>query len=135
MKSVFPDIVSSALTESRDFYTDMFGFTVLFEIDWYIQLQNPEHPEMGLAFVSRDNDSVPGRFKVDPQGFFVSIEVDDVDELYAKAQERGHEVAVEIKSEEWGQRHFVIMDPNGLPVDVFTLIPPSAEFAAKHGLA
>lgn len=135
MKSVFPDIVSSALTESRDFYTDMFGFTVLFEIDWYIQLQNPEHPEMGLAFVSRDNDSVPEPFKVDPQGFFVSIEVDDVDELYAKAQERGHEVAVEIKSEEWGQRHFVIMDPNGLPVDVFTLIPPSAEFAAKHGLA
>ena len=134
MKSLFPDIVSTALPESRDFYSDLFGFRVVFEIDWYIQLEHPEDPNVQIAFVHRDNDAVPAPLRQAPQGFFVTIETDDVDELYEKARNAGHEIMVELTDEEWGQRRFVTVDPNGLPVDVFRLIKPSAKFAVGHGL-
>ena len=134
MKSLFPDICSTALTESRDFYVSLFGFRVLFEIDWYIQLEHPDNTNMQIAFVARDNPSVPRRLRVPPQGFFVTIEADDVDAVYEKARSEGHEMLVELKDEEWGQRHFVTTDPNGVAVDVFRLIPPSAAFAKEHGL-
>lgn len=135
MKSLFPDIVSTKLVESRDFYTALFGFRVLFEIDWYIQLEHPDNPTVQIAFVARDHESVSAPLRVDPQGIFITLETDDVDAVHARAQELGLGIVHEIRDEEFGQRRFVTRDPNGLFVDVFTLIPPSTEFARKHGLA
>ena len=81
----------------------------------------PRIPNVQIAFVHRDNDAVPAPLKHAPQGFFVTIETRDVDELYEKARKAGHEIMVELTDEEWGQRRFVTVDPNGLPVDVFRL--------------
>ncbi|THB79312.1 MAG: glyoxalase/bleomycin resistance/extradiol dioxygenase family protein, partial [Desulfobulbaceae bacterium] len=38
-----------------------------------------------------------------------------------------------IKSEDFGQRHFIVVDPNGILVDVIQNIEPSAEFAEQYG--
>ncbi len=47
----------------------------------------------------------------------------------------GVELAQELRDEEFGQRHFMAVDPNGLLVDVYQPIPFSDAFAAAYGIA
>lgn len=64
----------------------------------------------------------------------VTLEFDDVDPLFARAQDAGLPVISEPRDEEWGQRHFITEDPSGLLVDVVQPIPPTPEFLERHGL-
>lgn len=38
-------------------------------------------------------------------------------------------MAAGLRDEAFGKRHFITTDPNGVPVDVITPIPPSADYA------
>ena len=42
-------------------------------------------------------------------------------------------IALELRDEDFGQRHFIVSGPDGVLVDVITEIPPSAEFAEAFG--
>lgn len=135
MRSLFPDICSHDVQAARDFYRDVFGFEVVFEIAWYVQLRSPSDPNLQIAFVARDHDSVPSEYRREPQGVLVTIEVDDVDAVHARAVALDVPIAYALRSEDFGQRHFMAVDPHGLLVDVVQLIEPSAEFLREHGLA
>ena len=135
MKSLFPDICSKNLIESKAFYVSLLGFEVIFEIDWYIQLQSPSIEPVQIAFVKLNHPSVPKEYQKIPQGVVVTVEVDDVDGVYQKAFDLKLPIIVELCDEEWGQRHFMVEDPNGLLVDVYTMIEPTPEFAEQYGLA
>jgi uncharacterized glyoxalase superfamily protein PhnB len=37
---------------------------------------------------------------------------------------------LELRSEPFGQRHFIVADPSGVLIDVITPVPPDADFAA-----
>jgi uncharacterized glyoxalase superfamily protein PhnB len=52
----------------------------------------------------------------------LTIHVDDVDEAYARAQRLGAEIAAEIRDEAHGQRHFLLVDPNGVMLNVMSAI-------------
>ncbi|MBC8151951.1 MAG: glyoxalase, partial [Bacteroidetes bacterium] len=36
----------------------------------------------------------------------------------------GVPIAIELRDEPWGDRHFAIADPNGIGIDVVTYAPP-----------
>jgi uncharacterized glyoxalase superfamily protein PhnB len=135
MRSLFPDICSHDVAAARDFYREVFGFEVTFEIAWYVQMRSPSDPNLQIAFVARDHDSVPASHRRDPQGVLVTIEVDDVDAVHARAVALGVPVVYALRSEVWGQRHFMAEDPHGLLVDVVQLIDASPDFLREHGLA
>ena len=135
MKSLFPDICTDDVKGSVDFYTTLFGFRAAFQIEWYAQLSHPDNPAVQIAFVKRGHDSVPDGYGVAPRGVLVTLEVDDVDAVHARALELGLEIPYALKSEVWGQRHFMALDPNGLLVDVVQLVEPSREFLEQHGVA
>ena len=135
MRSLFPDVCSASPAASRDFYVRLFGFRVAFEIAWYVQLQSPTDPNLQLAFVQQGHASVPDGFGGPPHGVLVTIETDDVDALHARALELGCEIVYALRDEVWGQRHFMVKDPNGLLVDVVQLIPAAPSFLREHGLA
>jgi len=122
MKSLFPDICSTKLNESKAFYIDLFSFDVVFELDWYLQLKSPKDDNLQLAFVQQDHSSVPLAYQQPPQGVVVTIETDDVDGFYKKAQKLGCEIVLELCDEQWGQHHFMVVDPNGLLVDVYCML-------------
>ena len=82
MKSLFPDICSDALAESKGFYVSLFGFVPVFEIDWYIQLRSPNDENVQIAFVARNHASVPQAFQCSPQGVVVTIEATDAAALF-----------------------------------------------------
>ncbi|MGD8941478.1 MAG: VOC family protein [Gammaproteobacteria bacterium] len=134
MKSLFPDICSDAVQKSKKFYVDLFGFNVLFDIGWYVQLCSPSDENLQIAFVDRNHTSVPEGYRKNANGFFVTVEVDNADEIYQRAKQLDIEIQKEICNEAWGQRHFFAVDPNGLLVDVYHMIDADPEFLKQHGL-
>ena len=134
MKSLFPDVCTEDVKASVESYTALFGFRTVFQIEWYAQLADPENPALQIAFVKRGHDSVPDGHGVAPRGVLVTLEVDDVDAVHARALELGLAIPYALKSEVWGQRHFMALDPNKLLVNVVQLIEPSREFLEQHGL-
>lgn len=132
MNSLYPVICVESVEVSKKFYTSLLDFNTIFELDWYIQLQSPVDENLQLAFVLRSHPSVPKQFQQTPKGVIVTIEVDDVDRLYQKALDMQYDIALELKDEDWGQRHFMTVDPEGLLVDVVKMIPPSGEFLAAY---
>lgn len=121
---VVPNVSSNLFRESRDFYIEMFDLVVSVEHDdWYLQLMPPENPALNIGFVKPDHELFAGRAA--PAGTYalvLTIHVDDVDEAYARAKKLGAEIAAEIRDEECGQRHFLVVDPNGLLLNVMSTI-------------
>ena len=54
--------------------------------------------------------------------------VDNVDAIHERAQARDVDIVLSLRDEEFGQRHFMVRDPNGILVDVVKTIPPSSGF-------
>ncbi|MGH8032980.1 MAG: VOC family protein [Luteimonas sp.] len=133
LKSLFPVIATAAVIEARDFYMKYFGFVVEFDAGWYVQLHGPRDGggmPLELAFMFPEHDALPPslRHAFDGKGVFVTIEVEDVDEVYHRLRADGHEILIELRDEAWGQRHFGVRDPTGGMLDVVKLIPPSADY-------
>jgi catechol 2,3-dioxygenase-like lactoylglutathione lyase family enzyme len=130
--SIFPVVCADDVSATRDFYVDHLDFKVIFDSGWYVQLEAPGGSRPQLGIVEREHESVPERFRLRPAGVLVSIEVDDVDAVHQRIEAAGLEIALTLRSEDFGQRHFMTVDPSGTLVDVITPIPPSPEFAAAY---
>ena len=138
MKGVFTVFVVQDIEAARDFYRDHFGFKVVFEADWYVQLHFARDglPPLELAFMIPEHESLPESFSggTIPSGVILTIDVADVDGTFAlfNTKESESRVLFEPRSEDWGQRHFMFQDVNGLFVDVVQLIEPSADYESAY---
>ena len=133
--SIYPTICTDDVAATRDFYVDLFGFRVIFDSGWYVQLEAPDGSRPQIGIVEREHPSVPAQFRQHPAGILVAIEVEDVDAVHERARTAGLPEALSLRSEEFGQRHFMTVDPSGTVVDVITQIPPSAEYAKAYAAA
>lgn len=131
MNSIFPVICCEAIEESTAFYADLLGLEVTFESGWYTLLRAPEHAQVQLGLVLREHPSVPEAFRRPPQGVIVTVEVVDVDVVHARARAAGRPFVQELRDEAFGQRHFMVADPDGALVDVVMSIPLSPTFARE----
>ena len=61
------------------------------------------------------------------KGVYFTIEVENVDELYESFKNKGVSIAVDIRDEDWGDRHFSVLDPNGIGVDFVRYQAPENE--------
>jgi catechol 2,3-dioxygenase-like lactoylglutathione lyase family enzyme len=132
MNALYPTILSDRVTPTKDFYVSLLGLRVDFDSDWAVYLSAPSNDALKLAIVDRGHDSVPAAFQLAAAGVLISVEVDDVDQAWARAAELGAPVRQELRDEPFGQRHFMVSDPDGLLVDVITPIPFSDDFLAEH---
>jgi catechol 2,3-dioxygenase-like lactoylglutathione lyase family enzyme len=103
-----PNIRTDDPAETRDFFVDLFGFDVAMDLGWVLTLASPTNPSAQVTIISNDDPSAPG----------ISVGVDDVDAVYARAVERGLEIAYDIRDEEWGVRRFMLREPGGTIVNV-----------------
>jgi catechol 2,3-dioxygenase-like lactoylglutathione lyase family enzyme len=130
-KSVYPVICTDKLRQSADFYLTHFPFKLSFESDWYVSLAANDGSPFELAILDYTHDSIPEGFRRATQGLILNIETENVDAVYANLKKAGLAMHLELRSEDWGQRHFICSDPNGILIDVIQPIPPSGEFAAQ----
>ncbi|WP_413380739.1 VOC family protein [Alkalihalobacillus sp. 1P02AB] len=126
----YPVILTDDVSRTVDFYKDHFKFEAVFEIDWYVSLKLDSFE---LAVLHNCHQTVPMdiRQKV-TSGLILNLEVKDVDVLYQRLiHEQYLPIVLDIRDEDFGQRHFITSDPNGILIDVIQEIPPSIEFQ-KH---
>lgn len=118
-------IITKKLAETKKFYTDVLDFGVTFENEFYILLHTPNH-ESEISFLLPNHPSQNPIFqdKFLGKGVYLTIEVDNVDEVYQEIKNKGIKIEVEIRNEEWGDRHFAIKDPNGIGIDIVTYTKP-----------
>lgn len=130
--SYYPVIMTSDVVATAAFYCAHFGFKALFENDWYVHLQSAEESHVALAILDGSHETIPTVARGRVSGLLLNFEVADVDAIYAACQSAGLPILREIRDEDFGQRHFITADPNGVLIDIIKPIPPSAEFAAMY---
>ena len=118
-------IVTEKLAETKQFYTGQLGFGVTFENEFYLLLHTPDH-RAEISFLLPHHPSQQPVFHepFSGKGMYLTIEVDQVDEWHSQLVSSGVKPVVDLRDEPWGDRHFTIMDPNGIAIDMVTYAPP-----------
>jgi catechol 2,3-dioxygenase-like lactoylglutathione lyase family enzyme len=99
----------------------------------YVSLKANQEPSFELALLDPEHPTVPEAFRRGMSGgLILNFEVDDVDGEYERLRAAGLPIYLELRSEDFGQRHFIMSDPNGVLIDVIKVIPPSAEYAEQY---
>lgn len=124
IKRVDATISTNKLQESKEFYMRHFDFQLLYESDWYIELIARDLAS-GMSFTLPQREE--GEF-FNGKGLIISFEVDDVDAEYDRLKEEGLHIYQEMQEKPWGERSFVINDPNGIHIYIYKLILPTPEY-------
>ena len=130
--SYYPVIMTADVRATAGFYVNHFRFEALFESDWYVHLQSSEDEHVTLAVLDYRHETVPQQRRAPVQGLLLNFEVEDPDRLYAEMRGAGLPILKALCDEDFGQRHFITADPNGVMIDVIKPIPPSAAFADAY---
>lgn len=111
VRRVMPIIHSEAAQESREF-CGLLGFEEVMDLGWIMTLASPSTPAAQVSVMSSD--------KTGPVTPDMSVEVDDVDAVYAVVRKSGAEIVHPLQDEEWGVRRFFVRDPSGRVVNVLS---------------
>lgn len=130
--SYYPVIMTADVAATAAFYTQHFGFEALFSADWYVHLQSKESEHVTLAILDGSHETIPETGRGTVSGLLLNFEVEDVDAVYERLKAAGLPIRLDIRDEDFGQRHFITADPNGVLIDIIKPIPPSAEYAAMY---
>ncbi|WP_217238730.1 VOC family protein [Streptomyces sp. AC555_RSS877] len=112
VRRVVPDIhvrSEEAMRTNRDFY-GLLGLEEVMNLGWVTTLASPSNPTAQIMFLTEERTA-----PVVPD---MSVEVEDVDAVYARVAASGAEIVRELRDEEWGVRRFFVRDPNGRVVNV-----------------
>ncbi|NGO71001.1 VOC family protein [Streptomyces boncukensis] len=88
----------------------LLGFEEVMDTGWMMTMASPSNPTAQISFFTHEQTA-----PVVPD---ISVEVEDVDAVYAAVRERGAEIVRELRDEEWGVRRFFVRDPNGRVLNV-----------------
>lgn len=116
------NICSEKLPESKTFYTKLFDFAVAYDSDWFINLVS-EGKQVELGIIAVGHDVVPAGLTQLQSGGYLTLVVTSADAVYAAAQQAGYDVVQVPHDTAYGQRRLLLLDPNGLTVDVSSPIP------------
>jgi uncharacterized glyoxalase superfamily protein PhnB len=110
------------------FYSSYFGFDVAFENEWYLHLVSESGIQVGFMLPSQPTQPDIFHKAHDGNGIIFSLEVDNADFAYTEAKKHSLDIVLELRSEDWGQYHFCIKDPNGIYLDIVQAIEPTEEY-------
>lgn len=111
VRRVMPVFQSDAVPQNREFY-GLLGFEEVMNLGWVTTLASPSTPGAQVSFMTGD--------KTAPVTPDLSVEVDDVDAVYAVVRDSGAEIVHPLQDEEWGVRRFFVRDPGGRVVNVLS---------------
>ncbi|HEX3813869.1 MAG TPA: VOC family protein [Mycobacteriales bacterium] len=109
---VVPDLASTDIHASKDFYGNVLGLQPVMDHGWIVTLADPERPGAQLSIMTHDETA--------PVFPAVSVQVDDVDACHAAAVKAGAEIVHPLTDEPWGVRRFFVRDPDGHVINVLS---------------
>lgn len=112
VKRIVANIKTEYLSKADVFYHDILGLETLMDHGWIKTFGNDEEAKVQISFATQGgNDTeVPD----------LSIEVDNVDEIYDKMKNSGFEITYQLTDEDWGVRRFFVIDPFGKLVNILS---------------
>ncbi|WDR01194.1 VOC family protein [Devosia algicola] len=99
--------------QAQSFYQDFLGLELAMDHGWiktFVSGDATMTPQMSVASQGGSDTPVPA----------ISIEVDDVDQLYQRAGRVDLEIVYPITDEPWGVRRFFVRDPFGNIVNILS---------------
>lgn len=124
-------IITEKLEASKAFYSRLFDCEVIFDSDWFVLLRLGQS-ELGFMLPNLEAQAPIFRPPFLGQGVWITIDVDDAKAEYQRIATMGVPIEVELRDEPWGDRHFVVIDPNGIGVDIVQHLPQAS---AREGAA
>jgi catechol 2,3-dioxygenase-like lactoylglutathione lyase family enzyme len=112
VRRIVPNVQAADPAKAKAFYGDVLGLKPVMDLGWIVTFASSERMMPQLSFMSEGGSGTPV-----PQ---ISIEVDDVDDVYARVKLAGYEIVHELTREPWGVRRFFVRDPFGTIVNILT---------------
>ncbi len=109
---VVPYLPADPVAPVRDFYVGVLGFTAGFDDLPRIAVTDAGEPSRSEVFILT-HEIAPGA--PIPR---MLVEVDDLDETFARAVAGGHRIVYPLTVEPWGVRRFFVEDPGGAVINV-----------------
>ncbi|AZA89927.1 Glyoxalase-like domain [Chryseobacterium nakagawai] len=112
VKRIVANIKTDDLIKGDHFYQDILELDVLMDHGWIKTLGTEEEAKVQISFAEQGGNEteVPD----------LSIEVDNVDEVYDKMKKAGFKIVYDITHEDWGVRRFFVKDPFGKVVNILS---------------
>jgi len=114
VKRIVTNIYSAEPARARAFYEDVLGLTLAMDKGWIVTFVSdaPERsaPQLSVASEGGSGTELPD----------VSIEVDDVDAVLARAVAGGFDILYGPVDEPWGVRRFFVRDPHGKVLNILS---------------
>ncbi|MEN6566980.1 MAG: VOC family protein [Veillonellales bacterium] len=124
IKRMDATISTEKLQESKKFYQKYFGFRLVYESDWYVELLSPDiNGGISFALAEREESEF-----FDGRGLIISFEVENAAAEYTRLKQAGLCIQQEMQDKPWGERGFVVDDPNGVHLYLYQTIPPTLEY-------
>ncbi|WP_162917690.1 VOC family protein [Dongia deserti] len=123
---LYAGYVSEDLAATRAFFEQKLGFKPLFESDWFVLLALEGNQ---IAFLKPEQEGQAPIFRraYPGHGAWITFSVPNVDEVHRRAEGAGIPIAVPLRDEPWGERHFSVVAPGGLALDFVTYQGPLAQ--------
>lgn len=131
-KSSFPVFTVKDLEAAKSFYTEHFGFEAVFSNEWYLHLVSKSGVQVGFLLPKQPTQPPIFQQPYSGRGVIFSLEVDDADAAFSTTKSKSLNIVLELRSEDWGQRHFCIEDPNGIHLDIVQAIEPTEEYQSDY---
>lgn len=110
-------VVTGKVAECGAFYRDVFGCEIVFEADWFVLL-SLGGAEIGFLKPGLESQAEAFRRPWAGDGVWITVDMADAPAEEARLRALGVPIEHALRTEPWGDRHFVVRDPAGVPVDV-----------------
>lgn len=109
-------LISDKMVDTVNFYEDFFGFVPVIEQERYVLLQRLDDPSLRIAVFDSAHPCIS---TVSPsKGVILNLCTVDVKACYDELYMEGLELYKEYGTDVHGKHHFVVIDPNGVLVNV-----------------
>ena len=112
VKRIVANIGVAQVDAAKPFYGDVLGMKVVMDFGWILTFASDgsTSPQLSVATEGGSGTSVPD----------LSVEVDDIDDVYQRVLAAGFTVEYGPVIEPWGVRRFYVRDPFGRLLNVLT---------------
>ena len=101
-----------------DFYTTHLGFRTVTECGIYVQLAHPTGAQIAVLRHEVDGPVRELVSATDGRGVWLNLDVVDADAEHRRLTQAGVEIASPLEDTSWGDRQFIVRDPNGVLISI-----------------
>jgi len=110
VRRIVPNVAADRIDAANAFYGNALGMQVVMNLGWIVTFAavGDMTPQISVATEGGSGTAVPD----------LSIEVDDVSDVYRKMQREGFDIEYGPVIEPWGVKRFYVRDPFGRLVNI-----------------